>query len=317
MTHHDITIRASAAPLARADQLAWKLASRAAGKPAVNRDVTSHLINRLIAAGARAVQSVNTSSAIAARGAALAHLKKLSGAQMFGVPSRITASPEWAAWANGMALYEPEDPVSALIAPLLAVAQAFDKTGKDLIRGLAAAAETLSSLTHSLPLAPTAHLAPAGAAGIGALLGLKPETIFRAIQQAACVSPTTQGAAAEPAFAAAHAGKLAIEAVDRALRGGQAPSLVYEGASAALLGGVPPDLSLPAPHQALLELPPASREDQIARFLKLTGGIITTRESNRFLETVQNLPRLTAGELAGLNVALPAGALEESKPGIF
>jgi 2-methylcitrate dehydratase len=62
---------------------------------------------------------------------------------------------------------------------------------------------------------------------------------------------------------------------------------------------------------------PFERADYIAKFQTLTDGLITARESNRFLEAVQNLPRLAAGELAALNVALPAGALEESKPGIF
>ena len=49
----------------------------------------------------------------------------------------------------------------------------------------------------------------------------------------------------------------------------------------------------------------------------MTDGIITARESARFLEAVQDLPSLPAGELYRLNVALPAGALEDSKPGIF
>jgi 2-methylcitrate dehydratase len=40
------------------------------------------------------------------------------------------------------------------------------------------------------------------------------------------------------------------------------------------------------------------------------------RESARFLEAVQNLPRLAAGELANLNVAVPA-RLQTGKPGIF
>ena len=49
----------------------------------------------------------------------------------------------------------------------------------------------------------------------------------------------------------------------------------------------------------------------------LTDGVISTREANRFLEAAQDLPRLKAGELNTLNVALPAGALAVGKPGIF
>jgi len=62
---------------------------------------------------------------------------------------------------------------------------------------------------------------------------------------------------------------------------------------------------------------PFGREQYIHKFRTLTDGIITARESNRFLEAVQNLAKLPAGELAALNVALPKGALLESKPGIF
>jgi 2-methylcitrate dehydratase len=49
----------------------------------------------------------------------------------------------------------------------------------------------------------------------------------------------------------------------------------------------------------------------------MTDGIITARESNRFLEAVQDLPRLPAGELHRLNIAVPAGTLAVGKPGIL
>ena len=62
---------------------------------------------------------------------------------------------------------------------------------------------------------------------------------------------------------------------------------------------------------------PFVRADYIAKFQKITDGVISTRESNRFLEAVQNLARLGKGELDQLNVALPKGMLAESKPGIF
>jgi 2-methylcitrate dehydratase len=58
-------------------------------------------------------------------------------------------------------------------------------------------------------------------------------------------------------------------------------------------------------------------EDYIHKFQSITNGIITTREGNRFLETVRNLAKLGAGELGALNVSVPAGTLEDSKPGIF
>jgi 2-methylcitrate dehydratase len=62
---------------------------------------------------------------------------------------------------------------------------------------------------------------------------------------------------------------------------------------------------------------PFGREDYIRKFRVLTDGLLSAREVNRFLEAVQDLPRLAAGELGELNVALPNGALLEGKPGIF
>ena len=62
---------------------------------------------------------------------------------------------------------------------------------------------------------------------------------------------------------------------------------------------------------------PFERADYIRKFQILTDGIISTRESNRFLEAVQDLAKLPAGELHRLNVALPAGTLTEGKSGIL
>ena len=62
---------------------------------------------------------------------------------------------------------------------------------------------------------------------------------------------------------------------------------------------------------------PFGRADYIHKFQTMTDGIITTRESNRFLEAAQDVAKLGAGELHLLNVALPAGAVLEGKPGIF
>jgi 2-methylcitrate dehydratase len=62
---------------------------------------------------------------------------------------------------------------------------------------------------------------------------------------------------------------------------------------------------------------PFGRDDYIRKFQILTDGILAPRESARFLEVVQDLPKLSAGELHLLNVALPRGELAEGKPGIF
>jgi 2-methylcitrate dehydratase len=100
-----------------------------------------------------------------------------------------------------------------------------------------------------------AHLCPAQAAGIGATLDLREETIFQAIQQAVHVSFTTRQSrkgeiSSWKAFAPAHSGKLAIEAVDRAMRGEGAPSPIYEGEDSVvawLLDGPDAQYDVPLP----------------------------------------------------------------------
>ena len=126
------------------------------------------------------------------------------------------------------------------IPPILAVAQTHGEVRRaDLIRGLATGYEIQIDLVraiclHEHKIDHIAHLCPAQAAGIGTLLGLKQDVIYQAVQQAVHVSFTTRQSrkgeiSSWKAYAPAHAGKLAIEAVDRAMRGEGAPSPVYEG----------------------------------------------------------------------------------------
>ena len=79
-----------------------------------------------------------------------------------------------------------------------------------------------------------AHLGPSVAAGIGSMLKLNAETIYQAVQQALHITVSTRQSrkgeiSSWKAFAPAHAGKLGIEAVDRAMRGEGGPSPIYEG----------------------------------------------------------------------------------------
>src|SRR5438105_2151118 len=72
------------------------------------------------------------------------------------------------------------------------------------------------------------------AAGIGALLGLDTVVVYQAIGQALhCTTQTRQSRKGEisswKAYAPAFAGKVAVEAADRAMRGQGAPSPIYEG----------------------------------------------------------------------------------------
>jgi 2-methylcitrate dehydratase len=499
MKINELRVYPSKTALKREDQLAWKIAGVATDKVAVEKDVVAMIINRIIDNAAVAIASVNRRPVVSARGAALGHMRK-GGAALFGAPGRVTVSPEWAAWANGTAVRELDYHDTFLAAdyshpgdnipPILAVAQTMERSGRDFIRGVATGYEIQIDLVraiclHEYKIDHIAHLCPSQAAGIGTLLGLKQDVIYQAVQQAVHVSFTTRQSrkgeiSSWKAFAPAHAGKLAIEAVDRVMRGEGAPSPIYEGEDSVvawMLGGKDAVYQVPLPaageakraimdsytkehsaeyqSQALIDLafrmrgeienfdaiekiiihtshhthyvigtgandpqkmdPKASREtldhsimyifavalqdgfwnfassyapkragrvdtvklwqkietvedpewtrryhtldmhdkafgarveilfkdgsrlidemavanahplgarpfgrdDYIHKFEMLTDGIVTARERSRFLETVQNLPKLKAGELSGLNVALPAGALEESKPGIF
>jgi len=495
----DVKVYPSKAALRREDQLAWKIAGVAADKVAVEKPVAEMIVNRIIDNAAVAIAAINRRPVVSARGMALGARRK-AGATLFGEPARVTCSPEWAAWANGTAARELDYHDTFLAAeyahpadtipPILAVAQSTERSGRDLIRGIAAGYEIHIDLAraiclHDHAIDHIAHLCPAQAAGIGALLRLKQEVIYQAVQQAVHVSVTTRQSrkgeiSSWKAFAPAHAGKLAVEAVDRAMRGEGSPSPIYEGEDSViawLLDGKDAEYHVPLPApgeakraildsytkehsaeyqaQALIDLAfriraqiedfeaiekivihtshhthnvigtgandpqkmdpkasretldhsimyifavalqdgewdhvksyarmragradtvrlwhkvetredpewtrryhtrdiaekafggraeiffkdgsrlvdelavanahplgarPFGREDYIRKFKVLTDGVITKRESGRFLEAAQNLAKLGAGELGQLNVALPSGQLEISKPGIF
>jgi 2-methylcitrate dehydratase len=499
MQLHDVRVYRSQAALPREDQLAWKIAGVDADRVGVLREVTEMIVNRVIDNAAVALAAINRHPAVSARDAALGHPRR-DGATLFGVPPARGVSPEWAAWAIGTAVRELDMHDTFLAAdyahpgdnipPILAVAQAMERSGRDLIRGIATGYEIQIDLVraiclHEHKIDHIAHLCPAQAAGIGTLLRLPQETIYQAVQQAVHVSFTTRQSrkgeiSSWKAFAPAHAGKLAVEAVDRAMRGEGAPSPIYEGEDSViawLLGGKDALylVKLPEPgeprraildsftkehsaeyqSQALIDLafrmrekipdlaaverivlhtshhthhvigtgagdpqkldPKASREtldhsimyifavalqdgtwhhvhsyaparasrpdtvalwhkietredpewtrryhapdpqerafgarvevrmqdgsvitdelavanahplgarpfgraDYIRKFRTLTEDIVSTREANRFLDVVQDLPRLRAGELHLLNVAVPAGRLHAGRPGIF
>ena len=499
MITHEVKVYPSKTPLKREDQLAWKIAGVATDRVAVQKDVAGMIINRIIDNASVAIAAINRRPVTSARDMALARPHK-GGATVFGAAAGKRVTPEWAAWANGTAVRELDMHDTFLAAdyshpgdnipPILAVAQTMEKSGRELIRGLATGYEIQINLVRAICLHEfkkdhIAHLCPAQAAGIGTLLGLKQDVIYQAVQQALHVSFSTRQSrkgeiSSWKAYAPAHAGKLAVEAVDRVMRGEGAPSPIYEGEDsviAYMLGGSQAVYHVPLPDggepkrgimdsytkehsaeyqsQALIDLafrmresiedfdqiekivihtshhthyvigtgandpqkmdPKASREtldhsimyifavalqdgtwhhvdsytpkragqadtvrvwqkietredpewtrryratdpnelsfggrveifmrdgskiedemavanahplgakpfgrdDYINKFQTLTDGLITTRESNRFLEAVQDLAKLPAGELHRLNVALPAGDLAVGKPGIL
>jgi 2-methylcitrate dehydratase len=269
MKLHDVRVHPSKDNLKREDQLAWKIAAVAADKVAVEKDVAEMVVNRIIDNAAVAIAAINRHAVVSARGMALGHVR-MGAATVFGVPASKRISPEYAAWANGTAVRELDMHDTFLAAdyshpgdnipPILAVAQTMGRSGRDLLRGIATGYEIHIDLVRAISLHKhridhIMHLCPAQAAGIGTLLRLPMETIYQAVQQAVHVSVTTRQSrkgeiSSWKAYAPAHAGKLAIEAVDRAMRGEGAPSPIYEGEDSVIawvLDGPEADYKVPLP----------------------------------------------------------------------
>ena len=245
---HSVRVYPSSEPLAREDQLAWKIAAVATDPVPIEPKVEDMIINRIIDNASVAIASVNRHSVASARAQALAHPRD-GGANVFGLSNDRRFHAEWAAWANGTAVRELDYHDTFLAAdyshpgdnipPLLAVAQQTGKNGADLMRGLATGYEIQINLVkaiclHAHKIDHIAHLGPSAAAGIGTLLGLNTETVYQSVQQALHTTVSTRQSrkgeiSSWKAFAPSHAGKLAIEAVDRCMRGEGAPSPIYEG----------------------------------------------------------------------------------------
>ena len=248
MTKHTVKVCPSKTPLPRKEQLAWKLAECALDSAPISEKVKDMVINRMIDNAAVAVASLHREPVVHARDQALAHPTQ-KGAKVFGLSNQYSASAEWAAWANGVAVRELDFHDTFLAAdyshpadsipPLLAVAQQMGKNGKDLLKGIVAAYEIHINLVkgiclHKHKIDHIAHLCPAQAAGIGSLLNMKTERVYQAIGQAVHLSFTTRQSrkgdiSSWKAYAPAFSGKMAIESVDRALRGENSPSPIYEG----------------------------------------------------------------------------------------
>ena len=142
MKSHAVRTYKSAEKLARKDQLAWKIAEVASDSVAVEPDVIEMIGNRIIDNAAVAAASVARRPVASARGQAAAHPFS-PGASVFGLPQHQRISPEWAAWANGVAVRELDCHDTFLAAdyshpgdnipPVLAVAQHCGSSGQDLL----------------------------------------------------------------------------------------------------------------------------------------------------------------------------------------
>ena len=243
-----VKVHPSKANLKKQNQLAWKIAEISSDKAKLNKDAIEMVINRIIDNASVAIASFNRKPVVSARQMALAHPRK-NGANVFGLSVKTKVDCEWAAWANGTAVREldyhdtflaadyshPGDNIPAI----LAVAQQKECNGMDLIRGILTGYEVQVNLVkgiclHEHKIDHIAHLGPGVAAGLGSLLKLNTETIYQSVQQALHTTISTRQSrkgeiSSWKAFAPAHAGKLAIEAVDRCMRGEGAPSPIYEG----------------------------------------------------------------------------------------
>lgn len=248
---HHLRVHRSDEHLVREGQLAWHIAEVAADPVEVDADVVDMIINRVIDNAAVAAASLTRAPVSAARQQALDHAVSVggSGATVFGCALDRKTSPEWAAWANGVAVRELDYHDTFLAAdyshpgdnipPIVAVAQHVGADGRALVRGLATGYEIQIDLVraiclHKHKIDHVAHLGPSAAAGIGTLLGLPVETIYQAVGQALhTTTATRQSRKGEistwKAHAPAFAGKMAVEAVDRAMRGETSPSPIYEG----------------------------------------------------------------------------------------
>ncbi|MFJ2954303.1 MmgE/PrpD family protein [Streptomyces sp. NPDC087270] len=203
-------------------------------------------------AGTGAAAGAAAGTGVAARsvaGTGAAARSAAPGACVFGTDPGRRVSPEWAAWANSTAVRELDFHDTYLAAeyshpgdnipPLLAVAQHTGRSGADLLRGIIVAYEIHVALVkgiclHAHRIDHVAHLSAATACGLGAMLRLPTGVVSQAVGQAVHTTTATRQSrkgeiSSWKAFAPAFAGKAAIEAVDRAMRGEGAPSPIYEG----------------------------------------------------------------------------------------
>lgn len=248
MEAHSVRVYPSAETPPRQELLAWKLAAAAADDAPLEADVIDMAVNRLVDNTGVAVAALARRPVANARAQALAH-PHVGGATVYGLPRNMRVACEWGAWANGTAVRELDfhDTFLAadmnhpgdMIAPIVAAGQQCGVGGRDVLRGIVTAYEISGCLTKGMALHThrvdhLLHIGAGMASGIGAMLRLPVATIYQALNHVVHVTLTTRQSrkgeiSTWKANAPAHAGKLAIEAVDRAMRGETSPAPIYEG----------------------------------------------------------------------------------------
>lgn len=252
---HPVRVYRSDEALPRTEQLAWKIAEVATDRAPLDPEAVDMAVNRVIDNAAVAAASLTRAAPSAARQQAQQHPASAggSGATVFGLAADDRHSPEWAAWANGVAVREldyhdtflaadyshPGDNIPPIVAVAQHLAEARSLTGLDVVRGILTGYEIQIDLVkaiclHEHKIDHVAHLGPSATAGLGTLLGLETEVVFQAIGQALHTTTATRQSrkgeiSSWKAHAPALAGKAAVEAVDRAMRGETSPTPIYEG----------------------------------------------------------------------------------------
>ena len=331
-----VKVHPSKANLKKKNQLAWKIAEIASDKAKLNKDAIEMVINRIIDNASVAIASYKRKPVVSARQMALAHPRK-NGANVFGLSSKIQVDCEWAAWANGTAVREldyhdtflaadyshPGDNIPAI----LAVAQQKGSTGIDLIRGILTGYEVQVNLVkgiclHEHKIDHIAHLGPSVAAGLGSLLKLNTETIYQSVQQALHTTISTRQSrkgeiSSWKAFAPAHASKLAVEAVDRCMRGEGAPSPIYEGEDSVIayvLSGpgkkyVVPLPGVNEPKKAILE---TYTKEHSAEY-QSQALIDLARSLNKKIKNLDNIKKITIETSHHTHYVIGTGANDPQK----
>ena len=336
MRNITVKVHPSKANLKKKNQLAWKIAEISSDKSKLNKDAIEMVINRIIDNASVAIASYNRKPVVSARQMALAHPRK-NGANVFGLNSKVKVDCEWAAWANGTAVREldyhdtflaadyshPGDNIPAI----LAVAQQKGCNGLDLIRGILTGYEVQVNLVkgiclHEHKIDHIAHLGPSVAAGLGSLLKLNTETIYQSVQQALHTTISTRQSrkgeiSSWKAFAPAHAGKLAVEAVDRCMRGEGAPSPIYEGEDsiiAYVLSGpgkkyIVPLPKVNQPKKAILE---TYTKEHSAEY-QSQALIDLARSLNKKIKNLNNIKKITIETSHHTHYVIGTGANDPQK----
>lgn len=247
MERHLVRVERHDREVPREAQLCHAIARVAADPVPVDADVAAMVACRVLDSIGVSVHGLRDPAVRHAMELA-ARYPRQDGARILGIATEQRFDPEWAGWANQVALRardlndmfvgaeyaHPSDSIPALIA----VAQRTNATTTALVRAIATAYEIHVALARAIPLSrhgfdPSGHLGPALVAGLGALRGLPLDTIHAALDHVVHLSLMPRRAPdALPShwrmLGAAHVAKLAIAATEMSIGGLLAPTPAYE-----------------------------------------------------------------------------------------